>query len=84
MATCDACGRSENMPYHCRHCGGTFCGEHRLPEAHSCPGLDKWNDPSGIFDSGFDDSVDNPGARPADSSPASPPLAARSATSGGT
>lgn len=63
MATCDACGRSENMPYHCRHCGGTFCGEHRLPEAHSCPGLDEWNDPSGIFDSGFDDSVDNPGAQ---------------------
>jgi membrane associated rhomboid family serine protease len=63
MATCDVCGKSENMPYHCRHCGGTFCGEHRLPESHDCPGLEDWNDPSGVFDSGFDDSVDNPGTR---------------------
>ena len=63
MATCDACGKSENMPYHCRHCGGTYCSEHRLPESHDCPGLDNWNDPSGLFDSGFDDSVDNPGRR---------------------
>jgi membrane associated rhomboid family serine protease len=61
MATCDACGRTENMPYHCRHCGGTFCGEHRLPENHDCPGLDDWDDPSGVFDSGFDDSVNNRG-----------------------
>jgi membrane associated rhomboid family serine protease len=63
MATCDVCGKSENMPYHCRHCGGTFCGEHRLPESHDCPGLEDWNDPAGVFDSGFDDSVDNPGTR---------------------
>ncbi|EMA53168.1 rhomboid family intramembrane serine protease [Halococcus salifodinae] len=63
MATCDQCGRSENMPYHCQHCGGTYCGEHRLPENHGCPGLDDWDDPSGIFDSGFDDSADNRGGR---------------------
>jgi len=63
MATCDECGRNENMPYHCQHCGGTYCGEHRLPENHGCPGLDDWNDPSGIFDSGFDDSVDNRGSQ---------------------
>lgn len=63
MATCDACGKSENLPYHCRHCGGTYCAEHRLPENHTCPGLDDWNDPSGVFDSGFDDEVDNPGRR---------------------
>ncbi|EMA51758.1 rhomboid family intramembrane serine protease [Halococcus thailandensis] len=63
MATCDVCGRSENMPYHCRHCGGTFCGEHRLPESHDCPGLDDWNDPEGVFDSGFDDSVNNRGGQ---------------------
>jgi membrane associated rhomboid family serine protease len=42
------------MPYQCRHCGGTFCSEHRLPEGHDCPGLDQWNDPGGVFDSGFD------------------------------
>jgi len=47
------------MPYQCRLCGGTFCADHRLPENHDCPGLDAWNDPSGVFDSGFDDSVDD-------------------------
>ena len=57
MATCDVCGRDENMPYNCRHCGGTYCSEHRLPENHDCPGLENWNDPDGVFDSGFDDSV---------------------------
>lgn len=61
MVTCDRCGRQENMPYNCRFCGGTFCSEHRLPENHSCPGLQDWNDPSGVFDSGFDDSVNNQG-----------------------
>ncbi|MBX0302588.1 rhomboid family intramembrane serine protease [Haloarcula salinisoli] len=58
MSECDVCGKQENMPYQCGHCGGTYCAEHRLPEAHDCPGLDNWNDPKGVFDSGFDDSVD--------------------------
>lgn len=49
MATCDACGQQENMPYECRRCGGTFCAEHRLPENHDCPGL-QWDDPVGVFD----------------------------------
>ncbi|WP_135365175.1 rhomboid family intramembrane serine protease [Halosimplex halophilum] len=57
MSRCDECGKQENMPYQCRHCGGTFCAEHRLPENHGCPGLDNWEDPGGVFDSGFDDSV---------------------------
>lgn len=57
MADCDHCGVHENLPYECRHCGGTFCAEHRLPENHDCPGLAKWNDPDGVFDSGFDDAV---------------------------
>ncbi|MFB6134137.1 MAG: rhomboid family intramembrane serine protease [Halanaeroarchaeum sp.] len=57
MATCDVCGREEGMPYQCRLCGGTFCSDHRLPESHDCPGLESWNDPDGVFDSGFDDSV---------------------------
>lgn len=61
MAKCDRCGRVENMPYNCRYCGGTFCAEHRLPENHDCPGLEEWNDPTGVFDSGFDDSVRQPG-----------------------
>ncbi len=57
MATCDQCGKDENMPYNCRHCGGTYCADHRLPENHGCPGLNDWGDPDGVFDSGFDDSV---------------------------
>jgi len=57
MARCDRCGDEEGMPYQCRLCGGTFCSEHRLPENHDCAGLESWNDPSGVFDSGFDDSV---------------------------
>ncbi|QKY21389.1 rhomboid family intramembrane serine protease [Halolamina sp. CBA1230] len=48
MATCDECGKQENMPYECRRCGGSFCAEHRLPENHDCPGLE-WDDPVGVF-----------------------------------
>jgi len=38
------------MPYQCKYCGGYFCSEHRLPEAHNCPGLGEcvkeyWNVP---------------------------------------
>jgi len=58
MATCDVCGTQTNMPYQCRHCGGTFCADHRLPENHNCPGLDDWGDPDGVFDSGFDTGVE--------------------------
>lgn len=61
MAKCDHCGRDENMPYNCGYCNGTFCAEHRLPESHDCPGLREWDDPDGVFDSGFDDTVDNQG-----------------------
>jgi len=61
MAKCDQCGKNENMPYQCRHCGGTYCADHRLPENHDCPGLESWDDPSAVFDSGFDDSVNQRG-----------------------
>jgi membrane associated rhomboid family serine protease len=63
MAKCDECGKHENLPYQCRRCGQTFCGEHRLPENHSCPGLNEWDDPAGVFESDFDASVDNRGGR---------------------
>ncbi|WP_081603663.1 rhomboid family intramembrane serine protease [Natronorubrum tibetense] len=63
MAKCDVCGKDESMPYNCRHCGGTYCGEHRLPENHDCTGLQNWNDPKGVFDSGFDDSVNGGGGK---------------------
>jgi hypothetical protein len=62
MATCDVCGEYENLPYQCKRCGQTFCGEHRLPENHDCPGLSQWNDPGGVFDSDVDDAVDVGGA----------------------
>src|SRR6056297_1935477 len=62
MATCDVCGKSVSMPYNCRHCGGTHCSEHRLPENHDCSGLQSWNDPDGVFDSGFDESVNGSSA----------------------
>jgi Zn-dependent protease len=35
---CDYCGKDEALPFVCNYCGGTFCSEHRLPEAHQCPG----------------------------------------------
>jgi hypothetical protein len=63
MPTCDVCGRQVDLPYNCNECGGTYCAEHRLPENHDCPGLQDWGDPDGVFDSGFDDSVDTGGGR---------------------
>lgn len=33
---CDICGYEELLPFKCKYCGGTFCGEHRLPEKHDC------------------------------------------------
>jgi len=35
---CDFCGAEETLPFICNYCGGTFCGDHRLPEAHQCKG----------------------------------------------
>ncbi|WP_144923820.1 rhomboid family intramembrane serine protease [Halorubrum salsamenti] len=62
MATCDVCGEYENLPYQCKRCGKTFCADHRLPENHDCPGLAEWDDPGGVFDSGFDESVETGGS----------------------
>jgi membrane associated rhomboid family serine protease len=61
MANCAVCGEHVDMPYRCNRCGENYCSEHRLPENHSCSGLNDWNDPDGVFDSGFDDGVDNRG-----------------------
>jgi|GEM_PF-6995747 len=38
------------MPFVCRHCGGSFCAEHRLPENHHCSGLYQKNN---VFENGF-------------------------------
>ncbi len=36
---CDYCGKPTYLPFKCPYCGGTFCEDHRLPEAHNCPSL---------------------------------------------
>ncbi len=35
---CEFCGREEALPFVCNYCGGSFCADHRLPEAHQCKG----------------------------------------------
>jgi Zn-dependent protease len=35
---CEFCGRDEALPFVCNYCGGAFCTDHRLPEAHQCKG----------------------------------------------
>jgi membrane associated rhomboid family serine protease len=38
---CSICGKKEMLPYRCKFCGYLYCSEHRLPENHDCPGLEK-------------------------------------------
>ena len=57
MAECDVCGEEVSMPYQCRHCGGTYCADHRLPESHNCPALEQWEEQGAVFESTFDDSL---------------------------
>ena len=35
---CEYCGAEESLPFVCNYCGGVFCADHRLPEAHMCKG----------------------------------------------
>ena len=35
---CDYCGKEEALPFVCNYCGGAYCPDHRLPEAHQCKG----------------------------------------------
>ncbi len=35
---CQFCGKEESLPFVCNYCAGSFCSEHRLPEAHACTG----------------------------------------------
>lgn len=39
MGGCSICGDSQGIQYSCSYCTGRYCGDHRLPENHSCPGL---------------------------------------------
>ncbi|MEM1548397.1 MAG: AN1-type zinc finger domain-containing protein [Thermoproteota archaeon] len=36
MARCEVCGSEVVLPFVCSYCNGTFCSNHRLPEAHNC------------------------------------------------
>lgn len=38
MGACDNCGDESSMLYDCSYCTGHYCSDHRLPEAHNCPG----------------------------------------------
>ncbi|MHA1734511.1 MAG: rhomboid family intramembrane serine protease [Promethearchaeota archaeon] len=40
MPPCDFCGvEIRGLPFRCSYCGGTFCGQHRIPENHGCRGM---------------------------------------------
>jgi Zn-dependent protease len=38
---CQICGIEVDMPYSCPYCGGQFCSQHRLPENHTCPQINR-------------------------------------------
>jgi Zn-dependent protease len=40
MTTCSLCGK-EGLSFTCPYCNGIYCGEHRLPESHGCPGIQR-------------------------------------------
>jgi hypothetical protein len=37
------CGKHEYLLWKCNYCGGLFCGDHRLPFDHNCPGIEQYN-----------------------------------------
>ena len=38
---CQLCKKAVDLPFRCNYCGQYFCAEHRLPEQHLCPNLQK-------------------------------------------
>jgi Zn-dependent protease len=38
---CQYCGKEEVLPFKCQFCKGLFCAEHRLPENHNCPEIER-------------------------------------------
>ncbi len=38
---CQKCQKEVFLPFKCPYCGGFYCSEHRLPENHDCPEMDK-------------------------------------------
>lgn len=57
MGKCERCEGDNGLSYTCNECGGTFCTQHRLPEAHNCEAL-RTNSP-GWFN-GSTDTQDDP------------------------
>lgn len=39
MPPCHICGDNTGLAYTCNECGGKYCSDHRLPEAHRCDAL---------------------------------------------
>jgi serine/threonine protein kinase len=39
---CSYCGKKDYLPFKCNYCGGLFCGDHRMPFNHDCPGIERW------------------------------------------
>lgn len=42
---CQKCKKEVFLPFRCQYCGGYFCSEHRLPENHQCPQIEKARTP---------------------------------------
>lgn len=40
MTTCSLCG-AEDLCFKCPYCNSLYCAEHRLPESHGCPGMQR-------------------------------------------
>ena len=38
---CQICEIEVDMPYSCPYCGEQFCSQHRLPENHTCPQINR-------------------------------------------
>jgi len=39
---CSYCKKREYLPFKCNYCGGMFCGDHRMPFNHDCPGIERY------------------------------------------
>ncbi len=43
MVNCSLCG-TEDLAFTCPYCNCVFCADHRLPESHGCPAMEKARD----------------------------------------
>jgi len=43
MVNCSLCGK-EDLAFTCPYCNCVFCADHRLPESHGCPAMEKVRD----------------------------------------